>query len=147
MSSRPFLVLAILPALATGCAGAFEQPGIAAPHAVLAFPSQHQQAASSLFLEPVEFNGRQRPRDWMQEQFRVPAGELRLQLRAATHALQGACVLSLPVETGETYHIGAQFRAETFTLTATRRGETVGSCDSPATVLPTPARIPGVPAR
>jgi hypothetical protein len=147
MRSRPCLVLAIVPVLATGCASTFEQPGIAAPHAVLAFPSQDEQAARSLFLEPVEFNGRPRPRDWMHENFRVPAGELRLQLRAATHELQGACLLSLPVETGETYHIGAQFRAETFTLTATRRGEKVGSCDSPATVLPTPARIPGVPAR
>jgi hypothetical protein len=148
--SRP---VAILPALlsvvlATGCATRYEPPDASAPHAIVAFPSQAEQWGASLFLEPVEFNGVPRPRDWMREYFRVPPGELRLRVRVARENLQGTCLLSFSVVAGETYAVDARSADGGFELRASREGEVVSECGSPATVLPTPlSGPPGVPRR
>lgn len=149
-SSRP---VAILPGLlcvilASGCATRYEPPAASAPHAIVAFPSQAEQWGASLFLEPVEFNGVARPRDWMREQFRVPPGELRLRVRAARESLQGTCLLSFTVAEGETYTVEASFADGGFNIRASRADEVVSECRSPATVLPTPlSGPPGVPRR
>jgi len=135
-------------ALAAGCAARYEQPDASAPHAIVAFPSQAQQAGSFLFLEPVEFNGVPRPRNWMRDSFRVPPGELRLLVRAARESLQGACLLTFPVLEGETYAVEAEAGPDAFTIRASRDGQTISTCDSPKTVLPTPLGLPtGTPPR
>jgi hypothetical protein len=141
----PGLLLAIL---AGGCATRFEPPPASAPHAIVAFPSQAEQWGASLFLEPLEFNGVARPRDWMREQFRVPPGELQLRVRAARESLQGTCLLSFAAVEGETYAVEAGFADGGFDIRASRAGEVVSACESPATVLPTPlSGPPGVPRR
>lgn len=149
-SSTPIAILPglLLAILASGCATRFEPPPASAPHAIVAFPSQAEQWGASLFLEPVEFNGVPRPRDWMREDFRVPVGELRLQVRAAKENLQGTCLLSFAVVEGETYAVAAGFADDGFDIRATRAGEVVSECRSPATVLPMPlSGPPGVPRR
>ena len=149
-SSRPVAILSglLAVALASGCATRYEPPAASAPHAIVAFPSQSEQWGAALFLEPVEFNGVPRPRDWMREQFRVPPGELRLKVRAAQENLQGTCLLSLAVVEGETYAVAARFADDGFSIRASREGEVVSECRSPATVLPTPlSGPPGVPRR
>jgi hypothetical protein len=126
----------------------FEPPDASAPHAIVAFPSQSEQWEAALFLEPLEFNGVPRPRDWMREQFRVPPGELRLRVRAARESLQGSCLLSFTVVEGETYAVEAGFADDGFNIRASRAGEVVSECGSPATVLPTPlSGPPGMPRR
>lgn len=134
-------------ALAAGCATRFQQPDVAAPHAVVAFPSQEDQRSSGMFLEPMTFNGVLRPQNWLVDSFRVPPGKVELLLRAAQENLQGTCMLGFAAVEGETYAVGAQFLDETFTMRASRDGRTVAECVSPATILPTPQRIPGVPVR
>lgn len=135
-------------ALFTGCAARFEQPDASAPHAIVAFPSQAQQAGSFLFLEPVEFNGVPRPQDWMRDSFRVPPGELRLLVRAAREDRQGTCLLIFPVLAGASYAVHADSGPDAFTITAAHAGRTISSCDSPKTLLPTPLGLPpGMPPR
>lgn len=111
---------------------------------MLAFPSQQEQHATGLYLEPLEFNGELRPRYWTQDEFRVPAGEIRLLVRAARENLQAACPLSFPVASGETYELGARAREDSFTIHASRDGNVVAECEGPTTILPTPSRLPGV---
>jgi hypothetical protein len=141
----PGLLSAIL---ATGCATRYEPPDASAPHAIVAFPSQAEQWGASLFLEPVEFNGVPRPRDWMREHFRVPPGELRLRVRAAQENLQGTCLLSFAVTEGATCAVDARFADDGFNIRASCDGDVVSECGAPATVLPTPlSGPPGVPRR
>jgi len=135
-------------ALAAGCAARYAQPDASAPHAIVTFPSQAQQAGAFLFLEPVEFNGVPRPRNWMRDSFRVPPGELRLLVRAARESLQGTCLLTLPVLEGETYAVEAEAGPDAFTIRASRDGRLIANCDAPKTLLPTPlSSPPGTPPR
>jgi hypothetical protein len=149
-SAKPVAILpgVLFVILASGCATRFEPPDASAPHAIVAFPSQAEQWGAALFLEPVEFNGVPRPRDWMRERFRVPPGELRLRVRAAQENLQGTCLLSFAVVEGEIYAVEASFADQGFSVRASRKGVVVSECRSPATVLPTPlSGPPGVPRR
>jgi hypothetical protein len=141
----PGLLCAIL---ATGCAARYQQPEPSAPHAIVAFPSQAEQWGAALFLEPVEFNGVPRPRDWMRDSFRVPPGELRLRVRAAQENMQGTCLLMFPALEGETYAVDAGSAPDTFTIRASRDGRLIADCDAPKTLLPTPlGSPPGTPPR
>lgn len=143
VSAMPSLIL-LSAALAVGCATRFHPPDPATPHAVLAFPTQHEQYATGLYLEPLELNGALRPRHWTKDQFRVPAGEMQLLIRAARENLQASCPLSFPVTAGVTYELGAQAGQEVFTIQASRDGYVVAECEGPTTILPTPTRLPGV---
>jgi hypothetical protein len=142
--SAKFNMILLSAALAAGCATRFQPPDHATPHARLAFPSQHEQHATGMYLEPLEFNGALRPRYWTQDEFRVPAGELRLLVRAARENQQAACPLSFPVAAGETYELGARAGEEDFTIHASRDGHVVAECVGPSMILPTPLRLPGV---
>lgn len=143
----PVVVSLSLAASAAGCATRFQQPDPAVPHAVLALPSQAAQWDSRMFFEPVEFNGLAQPRDWLLERLRIPPGEFRLLARVAGEALQGTCLLQFTAVAGETYRLDAALVEDTFTIKALNGGQTVASCDAPATVLPTPARVPGAALR
>lgn len=132
--------------IAGGCATRFEEPSRSEPHATLLFPSQQAQWFSRVFLEPLEINGRQRPRNWMKEEFTVPPGELELLLRSAQEDQQGSCVLSFAVVAGESYRVHAERRGDTFFIQASSGDYVVAYCESPATILPTPLGAPpGVP--
>lgn len=144
-AALPGLLSAIL---ATGCAARYQQPEPSAPHAIVTFPSQAEQWGASLFLEPVEFNGVSRPRDWMRDSFRVPPGELRLLVRAAREDRQGTCLLIFPVTPGESYAVHAESGPDAFTIRAARDGRLIANCDAPKTLLPTPlGSPPGTPPR
>jgi hypothetical protein len=133
---------------AAGCASRFKEPEPQAPHAVVVFPSQAAQSASFLFLEPLEFNGVPRPRNWKAERFRVPPGELRLRVRVAQENRQGTCELRFTTAAGMLYAVAGSSTGDAFSLTASREGEVVASCEAPKTLLPTPPGMPpGVPPR
>ncbi len=142
---------ALLPAvgaaiLLAACATRFEEPGPLEPHATLSFPSQEAQWFAGVFLAPLEFNGRARPRHWTRPRFAVPPGPLELRLRAARENLQGSCQLSFEVEAGATYDVDAVFRDDEFTIRVARQGRSLARCVSPASLLPTPlGPPPGVP--
>jgi hypothetical protein len=144
MRVSAMFVVILWSAVAVGCATRFQPPDPATPHAVLAFPSQQEQHFTGLYLEPLEFNGALRPRNWTVDEFRVPAGEMQLLVRAARENLQAACPLSFPVAAGETYELGARAGEENFTIHASRDGRVVAECEGPSTILPTPSRLPGV---
>jgi hypothetical protein len=135
-----------LPFLA-GCAARFQPSDEAAPHAVLAVPSQEAQWESRMFFDPLEFNGLAHPRNRLRESFRIPPGEFRLLTRVAHESLQGTCLLEFTAFVGATYRLHARLIENVFTIEALNDGQVVASCNAAATVLPTPARIPGVPAR
>lgn len=137
----------LLAVAASGCATRFEQPAAGAAHATLALPSQSAQHDRGMYIEPVELNGVARPRNWQRESFRIPPGEFRLLARAAREAQQGTCLLQFEAVSGRTYLLDAQLADGTFVLAASDEGAIVAQCSAPATVLPTPARIPGVPSR
>lgn len=147
LSLSTWSLVALAVVIAGGCATRFKPPDVAAPHAMLVFPSQEDQRTAGLFLEPRAFNGVLRPQNWLVDSFRIPPGTLELLLRAAQENLQGTCVLSFAAVEGERYAIDAQFADETFTMRASHDGRTVAKCASPATLLPTSQRLPGVPAR
>lgn len=140
-----FLVL--LAAVATGCAVRFHQPEPAAPHALLALPSQRTQHDRGMYFEPLEFNGLTRPRNWLLESFRIPPGQFHLLARAAHASSQGTCRLQFDALAGQTYRLDAAFADGRFALSVLHSGEVVASCSAAATVLPTPARITGAPSR
>lgn len=144
---RGLTIAILLPALGAGCAVRFQQPEPSAPHAVLELPSQAVQWERRMFFEPLELDGRVRPRNWLVEHLRIPPGESRLLARVADDARQGACLLQFAAVAGETYRLDAGLAADTFTIELLNGGVAVASCDAPATMLPTPARIPGTPLR
>lgn len=137
----------LLSAVATGCAARYQPPAPGDRHALLALPSQEAQLDRGMFLEPVALNGLTRPRNWLVESFRMPPGQFRLLARAAQDAVQGSCLLQFDAVAGETYLLDAERVDGMFTLSVSHGGEVVAECSAPATVLPTPARIPGAPAR
>jgi len=139
------LALLLAAALMSCATSRFQSVDPSSPHAIISLPSQETQRGRLLFVEPVEFNGLPRPRNWMQQIYRVPPGELAILLRAATDTLQGRCRLEFDAVENQRYAIDATFAAEVFTLRAMQDGETIDSCSAPADVLPTPLRIPGVP--
>ena len=141
-----FAALLLAAAIAGGCATRFEEPPRSAPHATLVFPSQQAQWFSRVFLEPQEINGLQRPRNWMKEEFAIPPGALELRIRSAQEDQQGSCTLSFTASAGERYRVQAEPRGDSFLIQALRGEYVVASCESPATVLPTPlGPPPGVP--
>lgn len=140
-----FLVL--LATVATGCAVRFHQPEPDAPHALLALPSQQTQHDRGMFFEPLEFNGLTRPRNWLLETFRIPPGQFHLLARAAHAASQGTCQLQFNALAGQTYRLDAALADGRFTLNVLHGGEVVARCSAAATLLPTPASIPGAPSR
>lgn len=144
---RALTIAASLIALVSACAVRFQQPDDTAGHAVLALPSQEAQRDRRIFVEPMEFNGLAQPRNWLVEEFRLPPGEFRLLARAANEAQQGSCLLQFIAVAGQTYHVDARLEEGNFILLVLENGDTVASCTAPATALPTPARIPGVPSR
>lgn len=140
--------LVIAASAAAGCASRFKEPETQAPHAVVVFPSQAAQSAAFLFLEPLEFNGVPRPRNWKAERFRVPPGELRLRVRVAQENRQGTCELHFTAAAGAHYAVAGSSTGDAFSLAASREGEDVASCEAPKTLLPTPPGMPpGVPPR
>jgi hypothetical protein len=135
----------MLPAvLAVACAARFVEPAADAPHASLAFPAQEAQIDSGLFLEPLEVNGIPRPRQWLRETFRVPPGELQLEVRAAREAEQGTCLLGFQAVAGVTYQVTAEDLDDAFGLRVTQIDRPVAECSGEKTVLPTPMGIPGL---
>lgn len=140
-------VSALLVASVTACAARFQQSDVTAAHAVLALPSQEAQRERRIFIEPVEFNGKVQPRNWLLENFRIPPGKFRLLARAANEHYQGSCLLQFDAVAGQTYLVDAGRDGETFSILALVDGEVVSSCTAPAVTLPTPARIPDVPLR
>jgi len=143
-STFPALVLAL--AIAGGCATRFEEPPRSEPHAILVFPSQQAQWFSRVFLEPQEINGLQRPRHWMKEEIAIQPGELELRIRSAQEDQQGSCTLNFTAIAGERYRVRAEPRGDIFLIQALSGEYVVASCESPATVLPTPlGPPPGVP--
>lgn len=137
----------LLSAVATGCAARYQPPAPGDRHALLVLPSPEAQLDRGMFLEPLAMNGLTRPRNWLVERFRVPPGQFRLLARAAQDAVQGSCLLQFDAVAGETYLLDAERVDGMFTLSVSHGGEVVAECSAPATVLPTPARIPGAPAR
>jgi hypothetical protein len=144
---RTLIMLAGCLPFFAGCVTRFEPLDETAPHAVLAVPSQEAQWESRMLFEPLEFNGLAHPRNWWRESFRIPPGEFRLLTRVAHEALQGTCLLEFTALVGATYRLDARLIGDVFTIESLSDGRVVASCHAPATVLPTPARIPGVPAR
>lgn len=133
-------------ALTAGCASRFEEPETLSPHAIVVFPSQAAQSAAFLFLEPLDFNGVPRPRNWKAERFRVPPGELRLRVRAAQENQQGTCELSFTAAAGVRYVVAGSSTSDAFSLSASSDGKAVARCEAPKTLLPTtPGMPPGVP--
>jgi hypothetical protein len=58
------------------------------------------------------------------------------------------CLLSFAAVEGETYAVEASFADDGFNIRASRAGDVVSECGSPATLLPTPlSGPPGVPPR
>jgi hypothetical protein len=137
-------LLLLTAVLSAACATRYSEPAAGAPHATLSFPAQQAQIDSGLFLEPLAFNGVPRPRDWLREIFRVPPGELELDLRAAHEARQGRCLLVFQVIAGETYEVTAEELEDAFRLRAARGDQVMAECSGEKTVLPTPMGIPGV---
>lgn len=137
----------LLAAVTSGCAARYQQPPPEHSHALLELPSQRSQLDRGMFIEPVEINGLARPRNWLLEDFRVPAGEFQLLARAAHDALQGSCRLQFNALAGQRYLLDAALADGKFILRVFQHGLTVAECSAPATTLPTPARIPEVPSR
>lgn len=145
MRSRQRVLPILLPALlSAACATRYVEPAADAPHASLVFPAQQAQIDSGLFLEPLAFNGVPRPRDWLRETFRVPPGELELDLRAAREAQQGRCLLVFQVIADESYEVTAEELEDAFRLRAAGGSQGMAECSGEKTVLPTPMGIPGV---
>lgn len=144
---RALTLMFLLAALVAGCATRFRQPDPAAPHAVLALPSQAAQRDRRMFFEPLECNGLARPRNWLLQSLRIPPGEFHLLARAANEARQGSCLLQFMAVAGRTYLLDGGLEGGRFTLLVRGDEEVVARCSAPATALPTPARIPGAPSR